>query len=75
MDTLILLLAAFAVIGSLMALAFIVGRGSVYQDPYNFVQHNDTEETMIMPKITQDIIKRRWEEHLINQPTKEMRKV
>lgn len=79
MDTLILLLATFGVIGTLMALAFTVGRASVYQDPYNFVQHKEIEEdereelTRIMPAVSQEIIKRRWEEYLVNQPTKEMR--
>lgn len=81
MDTIILLLVASGVILTLMTIAFLVGRGSMLHDPYNFVQHHDTdagdiiEETKVAPAITRELAERMWKEHVINQPTKEIRSI
>lgn len=81
MDRIILLLVASGVILTLMTIAFLVGRGSMLHDPYNFVQHHDTdagdiiEETKIAPAITRELVEHRYHEYLVNQPTKEIRSI
>lgn len=76
MDTLIFIVSCLGVLGAAMMVAFILGRGSVMHDPYNFVQHHDEPgETKIAPAITRELAQRMWEEHVINQPTKEIRSI
>lgn len=73
MDTLIFILAALGVIVTLMTLSFIVGRASVWHDPYNFVQHKD--DTAVNPITAKTAAMRHWQNYVTQMPTSEVRSI
>lgn len=59
MDNLIFIVSCLGVLGTAMVVSFILGRGSVMHDPYNFVQSTKLEPNEIQHYSQEPTSKRR----------------